>query len=117
MWFVVSQGGPSSEEARIDHSVSEIRPLDGFVDTPNKLSPSQVGVIVWMALFSLVGVTEFFHRFIDRAAKPDPDAEATVADGGRVASPWIESDDRWIVAYHPSSASVHSRQTAHRKPW
>jgi flagellar basal body-associated protein FliL len=60
MWFVASQGEPPSEEIAIDQSVNEIRPLDGFVDTPNKLSPSQVGVIVWVALFVLLGVLAFF---------------------------------------------------------
>lgn len=56
MWFVALQGEPAGEEIEIDQSVSEIRPLAGFVDTPNELPPSQVGVVVWIALFALVGV-------------------------------------------------------------
>jgi len=104
MWYVGLQGEPPSEEIEIDHSVSEIRPLDGFVDTPNKLSPSQVGVIVWVALFGLLGVTAFFHRFMNRAARPaSDDAAATATDGAGRIAPWIETEDRWVVAYHPSS--------------
>ncbi|WP_117595390.1 hypothetical protein [Haloprofundus halophilus] len=103
MWFVGLQGEPPSEEIQIDHSVSEFRPLDGFVDTPNKLSPSQVGVIVWVALFGLVGVTAFFHRFMDRAARPTDEADAPRTDGSGLTAPWIETEDRWIVAYHPAS--------------
>ena len=117
MWFVALQGEPPSEEIEIDHGVSEIRPLDGFLDTPNKLSPSQVGVIVWVALFGLVGVMAFFHRFMDRAARPDAGTDATVtgetvADGSGdtggsgIGFPWIETEDRWIVEYHPSSDAV-----------
>jgi hypothetical protein len=142
-WYVAAQGEPPSEEIEIDQSVNEIRPLGSFVDTPTKLSPSQVGVIVWVALFGLVGILAFFHRFMNRAARPDDDAEATVAetaadggerseasrstsdsrsDGGPASSasgtssehrsdggvslPWIETDDRWLVEYHPSSDAI-----------
>ena len=109
MWFVAIQGEPPSEEIQIDQSVSEIRPLGGFVDTPTKLSPSQVGVIVWVALFALVGALAFFHRFMNRAARPDEGEDATVtetaADGG-VSLPWIETEDRWLVEYHPASDAI-----------
>ncbi|WP_254534862.1 hypothetical protein [Halomarina litorea] len=106
MWFVGLQGEPPSEEIEIDHSVSEIRPLSGFVDTPNKLSPSQVGVIVWIALLGLVGVTAFFHRFMDKAARSDTSGGETLTDGSGRTAPWIETEDRWIVAYHPSSDAL-----------
>jgi hypothetical protein len=111
MWFVALHGEPPSEEVEIDQSVNEIRPLDGFVDTPNKLSPSQVGVIVWVALFALVGVLAGFHRFMNRAARPGEGTDATVteraaADGGTAASPWIETKDRWLVEYHPASDAI-----------
>jgi hypothetical protein len=111
MWFVALHGEPPSEEVEIDQSVNEIRPLDGFVDTPNKLSPSQVGVIVWVALFALVGVLAGFHRFMNRAARPGEGTDATVteraaADGGTAASPWIETEDRWLVEYHPASDAI-----------
>mgnify|MGYP006276888935 CR=1 FL=1 len=119
-WYVAAQGEPPSEEIEIDQSVNEMRPLGGFVDTPTKLSPSQVGVIVWVALFGLVGTLAFFHRFMNRAARPDEDAEATVtetaADGGErsdasrsdggISLPWIETEDRWLVEYHPSSDAI-----------
>ncbi|MDY7082304.1 MAG: hypothetical protein SXQ77_07860 [Halobacteria archaeon] len=52
MWFIALHGEPPSEEVEIDQTVSDIRPLGGILDTPNKLSPSQVGVIVWAALSS-----------------------------------------------------------------
>jgi hypothetical protein len=106
MWFVAIQGEPPSEEIEIDRSVSEIRPLDGFVDTPTKLSPSQVGVIVWVALFGLVGVLAFFHRFMNWAARPSNGKTATVPDGGNVGFPWIETEERWLVEYHPPSDAI-----------
>ncbi|WP_121823028.1 hypothetical protein [Halostella salina] len=118
-WYVASQGEPPSEEVQIDGSVSEIRPLDGFVDTPNKLSPSQVGVIVWVALLVLLGVLAFFHRFMNRAARPsrgatqapaegsgDGDVPETAADGGRATFSWLETEDRWIVEYVPASDAI-----------
>jgi hypothetical protein len=105
MWFVALHGEPPSEEIAIDRSVSEIQPLESIVDTPNKLSPSQVGVIVWLALFALVGVLAAAHRFMNRAVRPPDDAVAAT-DGGRIGWPWTSTDDRWIVDYHGASESI-----------
>jgi hypothetical protein len=116
MWFVALQGEPPSEEIEIDQSVNEIRPLDGFLDTPNKLSPSQVGVIVWVALFVLLGVLAFFHRFMNRAARPAGGTEAVspgdetgveaATDGGVSSLSWLETEDRWITEYAPASDAI-----------
>ncbi|WP_225336562.1 hypothetical protein [Halomicrobium urmianum] len=129
MWVVASQGEGPVEEVELDHSVSEIRPLGGFVDTPNALSPSQVGVVVWAALFALFGVLAAVHRFMNAAVRP-PDRGATeagsgdetpaadggavgdeaaseqLADGGVSAAGWLRTDDRWIVEYSDASESV-----------
>jgi hypothetical protein len=109
MWYVALHGEPPSEEVAIDESVTDLRPLDGFVDTPNKLSPSQVGVVVWVALFGLVGVLTAVHRFMNDAVRPPDDASAAVsADGGTktVSLPWLETDHRWIVEYHDASDAM-----------
>lgn len=102
MWFIALQGAPPSEPVELDQSVSDIRPLDGFVDAPEALSPSQVGVIVWVALLGMFGLLAFFHRFMVRAARPSRSAETT-ADGGSAALPWIETPHRWIAEYEPPS--------------
>jgi hypothetical protein len=108
MWYVAAQGEPPAEEIEIDQSVSEMRPLQELIDTPNKLSPSQVGVIVWVALFGLVGALTAAHRFMNEAVRPDDEAEATVADGGTttVGLPWYSNDHRWVVEYHDSSDAI-----------
>ncbi|MEF8775252.1 MAG: hypothetical protein V5A43_01960 [Haloarculaceae archaeon] len=106
MWYVAMQGEPPSEEIAIDRSVSEIRPLEGILDTPNKLSPSQVGVIVWVALLALVGVLVGVHRFMNRAVRP-PEGVAAAADSEtRIALPWLSSDSRWVVEYHAASDAI-----------
>jgi len=102
MWYVALHGEPPAEEIAIDESVTDLRPLDGFVDTPNKLSPSQVGVIVWIALFGLVGVLAAVHRFMNEAVRP-PDGAEPVTDGGTVSLPWLETEHRWVVEYHDAS--------------
>ncbi|ELZ22303.1 hypothetical protein C475_17363 [Halosimplex carlsbadense 2-9-1] len=123
MWYVGLHGEPPSEEIAIDQSVSELRPLDGFLDTPNKLSPSQVGVIVWVALLALVAVLSAAHRFMNRAVRPEEPAAAggtatddtAVADGGRadarsdggtVGFPWLSTEERWVVEYHDASGAI-----------
>ena len=102
MWFVALHGEAPTEEIAIDQTVTDMRPLQEVVDTPNKLSPSQVGVIVWIALFALFGVIAFAHRFMVRAVRPGSGertgaGDRTVADGG--TAPWLETDDRWIAEY------------------
>ncbi|MFB6294069.1 MAG: hypothetical protein ABEH60_07400 [Halonotius sp.] len=104
MWFVAMQGDLSTEQIRIDQTVNDIRPLDGFLDTPSKLLPSQVGVIVWVALLAMLGVIAGFHRFMNRAARPDDPGERAMSDGG--SFDWLETDSRWITAYHPPSDAV-----------
>lgn len=106
MWFVALHGEPPSEEIEIDQSVTEMRPLQGFLDTPNKLSPSQVGVIVWVALFALLGTLTAAHRFMNAVVRPDDPADATVTDGGTPGAPWLRTTDRWPVEYHPATESV-----------
>ena len=124
MWYVGLHGEPPAEEIEIDQGVSEMRPLDGFLDTPNKLSPSQVGVVVWVALFALVGVLAAAHRFMNRAVRPpgttgvdpdprrdtdaDADADTPVADGsgGTVGFPWLSTDERWVVEYHEATQAI-----------
>jgi hypothetical protein len=113
-WYVGIQGAHSGEGIELDQSVSDIRPLDGFLDTPTELSPSQVGVIVWIALFVMLGVLAFFHRFMNRAVRPsrEPRArdagklEEVTTDGGRETSSWLETEDRWIVEYIPASDAI-----------
>jgi len=110
MWFVALHGEPPSEEIEIDQSVTEMRPLAGLVDTPEKLAPSQVGVVVWVALFGLVGLLTAVHRFMNSAVRPDDAAATPVADGGRVRDgvgvPWFRTDDRWVVEYRDATDAV-----------
>ena len=103
MWFVALHGEAPSEEIAIDQTVTDMRPLQEVVDTPNKLSPSQVGVIVWIALLALFGVIAFAHRFMVRAVRPNS-REQAATDGG--TAPWLETNARWIAEYiQPTEAT------------
>jgi hypothetical protein len=110
MWFVALHGEPPSEEIEIDQSVTEMRPLAEIVDTPEKLAPSQVGVVVWVALFGLVAVLTAVHRFMDSAVRPADadhgDTDDAVTDGGQVGLPWFYTDSRWVVEYHDASDAI-----------
>ena len=107
MWYVGLHGEAPTEEVEIDHSVTEIRPLDGFLDTPNKLAPSQVGVVVWWALLGLVGVLAGAHQFMNWAVRPRRAERTAAADGGtELRLPWIETDRRFVVEHHPASQAT-----------
>ena len=106
MWYVAIQGEPPAEEIAIDQSVSEMQPLAGILDVPNKLSPSQVGVIVWVALFALVAVLVVVHRFMNRAVRPPDDVSAAADPGRKVHLPWLTGEDRWVVEYHAASEAL-----------
>ncbi|MFB6266074.1 MAG: hypothetical protein ABEI31_00325 [Halodesulfurarchaeum sp.] len=102
MWFVALHGEAPTEEVAIDQTVTDMRPLQEVIDTPNKLSPSQVGVIVWVALFALLGLIAFAHRFMVRAVRPAARGRA-IADGGGPA--WLETEHRWIARFVEAPAT------------
>lgn len=104
MWYVAVHGEPPAEEVEIDPAVSDIRPLADIIDTPEKLSPSQVGVIVWVALFGLVAVLAGAHRFMNEAVRPAEGADAR-PDGGETGMAWLTSPGRWIAEYQPAGAA------------
>jgi hypothetical protein len=104
MWFVAAHGEPPAEEIAIDQSVSDMQPLDGLIETPNKLSPSQVGVIVWIALFGLVGVMAGAHRFMNRAVRRSAPGDRPETSDRTLS--WFETEDRWLVAYEDAPDSI-----------
>ncbi|WP_435101401.1 hypothetical protein [Halarchaeum sp. P4] len=103
MWVVALNDYGHVEGIRIDQSVSRIRPLQGFVATPNELMPSEVGVVVWVALFGLVAALVGTHRFMDHLVRPNDGDEAVDA---QPTFPWIETDHRWIAEYRAPSEDV-----------
>lgn len=103
MWVVALHSPGHVEEIQIDQSVTDIRPLQGFVSTPNELMPSEVGVFVWLALFVLVGVLAAVHRFMNRLVRP---AESETPSGDEATFPWLETDHRWLAEYHAPSEDI-----------
>lgn len=116
MWAVGAYGETAAGEMALDYTVSEIYPLDGFLDAPEKLSPSQVGVIVWIALLGTFGAIAGVHRFMQELVRPEEGTEPTpeaAADGGsrptaeRTAEfSWLTAENRRIVAYEEPSDGV-----------
>ena len=65
-----------------------------------------MGVIVWVALFALVGVLAAVHRFMNRAVRPPDDATAAADPEAKIHLPWLTSDERWVVEYHDASDAL-----------
>lgn len=112
MWVIAAQGPPSGERVELDSEKVGIKPTEEFVDTPNTLSPSQVGVIVWVALFALLGILVAVHRFMASIVRPehaDGAGPPASTDGGRPkpnTAGWLSTDDRWVVTYKPAAESL-----------
>lgn len=115
MWYVAMQGPGPAEPVELDEEVTDIRPQEEVVDTPNELSPSQVGVIVWVALFVLLGVLTAAHRFMASGPRSAAGVRGRpAADGGRPADgdqpvdvpDWLVADDRQVVAYRAAPEST-----------
>ncbi|MEF8781065.1 MAG: hypothetical protein V5A46_10340 [Haloferacaceae archaeon] len=103
MWLVALYSGEPAGALEINYELVEIRPLEGFVDVPSALTPSQIGVVTWMSLLVLMGLLAGLHRFMEGAVRP---TEAS-SDGGRVAVPdWFVTETRWIVEYEPGTEST-----------
>lgn len=102
MWLTALYVSLPAGTLEIDYALTTIRPLDGFVAVPGKLTPSQVGVITGISLFGLMGILAGLHRFMEDAVRPSDSS----ADGGRIAVPsWFVTDSRWVVEYRESSES------------
>jgi hypothetical protein len=123
MWVVALQGEGPTESVELDQQ-SEIRPAEGLIETPTKLSPSQVGVVVWVALLALVGVMSAVHRGMHRLGRTARERPRTRTDGGQQADQldavnendlesalydeyaWLETSDRWIISAEAPSEST-----------
>ena len=98
MWITALYGGLPTGVLEINYALTDIRPLDGFIAVPGKLTPSQVGVITWIALLGLMGVLAGLHRFMESATR----SASPEADGGQFVVPdWFVTEKRWVVEYHP----------------
>lgn len=95
-WFAAIQPVEHAEEVGIDTTETDMRPLQSIVDTPNAMTPAQVGVVIWLALGVLMAVLAGFHRFMDDLVRPG-NGPKTVADGGPLD--WFQTDHRWITEY------------------
>lgn len=103
MWITALYGGLPTGVLEINYALTDIRPLDGFVDVPGKLTPSQVGVITWIALLGLMGGLAGLHGFMESAVRSDDGA----TDGGYVTVPtWFVTDNRWVVEYRSGTQST-----------
>ena len=102
MWITALYSGLPTGVLEINYALTDIRPLDGFIAVPGKLTPSQVGVITWIALLGLLGVLAGLHRFMESATRP----AFPEADGGQFVVPdWFVTEKRWVVEYHPGGES------------
>ncbi|MFB6110497.1 MAG: hypothetical protein ABEJ60_06450 [Halodesulfurarchaeum sp.] len=89
-WFAATQAGHHVEEAGIDTDETAIRPLQEIIDTPNALTPAEVGVVIWVALGALLALLAGAHRFMAHGVRPSTDAP-----GEHPA--WMDTEDRRVA--------------------
>ncbi|MFW6003783.1 MAG: hypothetical protein ACOCPT_05125 [Halanaeroarchaeum sp.] len=101
-WFTAIQTVEHAEEVGIDAEQTDMRPLQSIVDTPEAMTPAQVGVVIWLALGGLLAVLVGFHRFMDHLVRP-PGGPRAVTDGG--ALDWFQTEHRWVAEYVDAAES------------
>ncbi len=95
MWFAAAQPtGNHVGEAEIDTTATDIRPLQSIVETPQELTPAQVGIVIWLVLGVLTGILALFHRTMHGSHGRD----VTEAQPGS-SMPWLQTDSRWIATF------------------
>jgi hypothetical protein len=109
MWYVALTSGTAGsgialgkgvEEVPVNAS-GEVLPTAGFVDAPTEVGVNQSGVIVWWALFGLVGTLTLSKRFVERIGR----SEVAIAPGGDLdftVPEFLPTEDRWILEYWPA---------------
>ena len=98
-WFAAAQPtGAHVGEAEIDASMTDMRPLQSLVDTPQEFTPAQVGIIIWVVLGLLTLVLAVFHRAMHGSGSNRSDGETAGA-----SMPWLQTDGRWIARFEAPS--------------
>ncbi|MFB6184899.1 MAG: hypothetical protein ABEI96_10125 [Haloarculaceae archaeon] len=112
MWYVALTSGTGgsgialgkgTEHVPVNTSAS-IAPTARLVSSPVEVSVNQSGVIVWWALFGLVGALVFARRFIERVGRsgtaiaPGTGPEFSVPE-------YLVAEGRWVLEYWPAPNS------------
>lgn len=106
MWYVALSSGGTNQRIVLDANEEEIAPTETFIPSPREVNENVAGVITWIALFALVGMILYTHRFIHRMGR-QPEPAAT--DGGgirRRLPPYVETETRWLVDVWPASEAT-----------
>lgn len=89
MWYFAIVSGDGAQTVVLDSSQGQIAPNETFLPTPKEVNENVAGVISWLALFGVVAMMYYTHRFIHRMGRTGESAPsegpAAETDGGRVA--------------------------------
>lgn len=109
MWYVALTSGTDGSGVSLGkgedpvpvNASASIAPTAGFVDAPVEVGVNQSGVIVWWALFGLVGALVFAKRFVERVGRSRP----AIAPGGErdfTVPAFLPTENRWVLEYWPA---------------
>ena len=89
MWYFALVSGEAAQTVVLDSSQGQIAPNETFLPTPKEVNENVAGVITWVALFGVVAMMYYTHRFIHRMGRTAESAlsEKPTADGGCVSDP------------------------------
>jgi hypothetical protein len=101
-WFAAAQpSGSHPGEAEIDTEMTDMRPLQSLIETPQEFTPAQVGIVIWVVLGLLTAVLAVFHRAMHGSEQKGAAGEATSA-----SMPWLDTDSRRIAFFEAPSKRV-----------
>jgi len=104
-WYFALSSHTPEREVVLNQSASNIAPTEKFMPTPAGVNEFVAGVITWIALFVLVGMIFYTHRFVRVIGRA---TDSIAADGGVPLSlpPWLGSPHRRIAEYWPTRYST-----------
>lgn len=101
MWYFALTSSTSQTPVVLSQEKGDIAPTERFIPSPVEVNEFVAGVIIWIALFILVGMVFYTDQFIRTVGQS---GDPVAADGGIRESlpPYLLSDDRWLADYWPA---------------
>lgn len=117
MWGFAFVSTTTETPVTLSQEKGKIAPAEQVFPAPVEVNEYVAGVITWVAVFAVIGMIFYTHRFVrsvgqsgDPIDETEQSSETVAADGGinvrKMIPSYMLSDDRWIANYWPARFST-----------